>query len=319
MSKAWRFVSICVAIVLAAYFVCFAARAADLALLKELVFTPKVAVATLFGAAFYALIVPVSAWAWRRLLEVQGEKWRLTKLAVIIGLAQFAKYVPGNVAQHAARVALSMRSGMRFGPYLASVAQETVLTVFASLLVGLSTLVLAGRSFSHISPYATAGLVVGGVALVAVVAVLSSVRLDSDRLSAHSNRFFKLLGKMGGLPGPSITLSCILAYSVNYLVIGAGLWLVAQSIDAGGGGLGYMLLTSVFSLSWVLGFLVPGAPAGFGAREGVMLVLLQGSADNETVVAFIMMARVVTMLGDAICLAGSGAARALSAGSGAGE
>lgn len=318
MSKAWRLVSVCFAIVLAAYFVYFAVRAADLALLKELVLAPKVAAATLVGSTLYALIVPVSAWAWRRLLEVQGEEWRFSRLAVIIGIAQFAKYVPGNVAQHAARVTLSMRSGMRFGPYLASVAQETVLTVFASVLVGISTLVLAGRSLSHISPYATGGLVVGSVTLVAVVAVLSSVRLDSDYLSARSSRIFQLLGKMGGLPGPSITLSCILAYSVNYLVIGAGLWLVAQSIGAGGG-LGYMLLTSVFSLSWVLGFLVPGAPAGFGAREGVMLVLLQGSADNETVVAFILMARVVTMLGDVICLAASGAARALSVGSGVGD
>ena len=59
------------------------------------------------------------------------------------------------------------------------------------------------------------------------------------------------------------------------------------------------LVTAAFALSWLVGFLAPGAPAGLGVREGIMVVLLSGAADNAQLLVFVLLARLVTMLGDA--------------------
>jgi uncharacterized membrane protein YbhN (UPF0104 family) len=134
--------------------------------------------------------------------------------------------------------------------------------------------------------------------------------LTPERLRSHSKWWLRFLSHVGGLPGPRATFGALAAYVFNYLIIGLGLWLLASAMglpDA----FDYGLVTAVFALSWVLGFLAPGAPAGLGAREGIMLLLLNGSASGQSVVIFVLMARVVTMLGDALCfcvgsLAGSG-------------
>src|SRR3546814_9620714 len=80
----------------------------------------------------------------------------------------------------------------------------------------------------------------------------------------------------------------------------AGLCILARSADMPDS-LYLYLITSAFALSWVLGFLAPGAPAGLGAREGIMLLLLHGSAPAEALLIFVLLARVVTVLGDGLC------------------
>src|SRR3546814_10111891 len=74
---------------------------------------------------------------------------------------------------------------------------------------------------------------------------------------------------MGGLPGPGATLIAVTIYAGNYLLIGLGIWLLAIALGMAHE-IDYAMATSAFALSWILGFLAPGAPAGLGAREGLM-------------------------------------------------
>jgi uncharacterized membrane protein YbhN (UPF0104 family) len=104
---------------------------------------------------------------------------------------------------------------------------------------------------------------------------------------------------MGGLPGARVALPAFAAYATNYLLIGIGLWIIARASGMSPA-LDFPLITAAFALSWLIGFLAPGAPAGLGVREGIMVVLLSGAADNAQVLIFVLLARVVTMLGD-IC------------------
>ena len=82
-------------------------------------------------------------------------------------------------------------------------------------------------------------------------------------------------------------------------MIGLGLWIVAlaagfsDSIDLG-------VATAVFALSWLLGFLAPGAPAGLGVREGIMVLMLSPLMPDSEALAFVLLARLVTLAGDAI-------------------
>jgi hypothetical protein len=304
MSRPWRIVTTCLALALVGYFIYFAANALDAGVLMDALSSPRKLAAVLVAAVLYALILPVTAWAWRRLLLVQDERWAMPKLAELLGLTQLAKYVPGNIAQHATRAALCLRAGMGMRPFVTTVSQETILAVAASLLVGVIMLALSKPGFAQLSQSASWSLLAIGIGLCVAVAVLASIRLSPERLLAHPNRLIRVLGNLGGLPGPAATFGALAAYAFNYLMIGLGLFGLARAVGLPAD-VDFSLVTATFALSWALGFLAPGAPAGLGAREGIMLLLLRGSAPDESLLVFVLLARVVTMSGDALCFIGA--------------
>lgn len=300
MKWPWKVLSALATLALLAYFIWFAARALDPATFRAVFATPSVVAALVFAALLYALIVPITAWAWIRLLAKQGERWTVWRLAKLLGLAQLAKYVPGNIAQHATRMALALRAGMQGRAFVASVIQETAFAVAASILVGFAMLLVADSGLSRLSGFATDGLLILAVGLGVLVLLFAAVEFRPDRTDHASKRWEKLIARVGGLPGPVASLSAMGAYAANYLLIGLGLWLLATSARLPQS-LSYPLVTAAFALSWVLGFLAPGAPAGLGVREATMLLLLSRSAEEDALFVFVVLARAATLLGDLIC------------------
>lgn len=51
-------------------------------------------------------------------------------------------------------------------------------------------------------------------------------------------------------------------------------------------------------VAWLLGLLVPGAPAGIGIREAALIYLLNGVVPQVEVLTSVMLARAVTVIGD---------------------
>lgn len=287
-----------IAALLVGYFVWFATRALDPAALGALA-EPVVLAAVLAAAVLYALILPITAWAWTRLLARQGERWRVRPLLVLLGRVQLAKYIPGNVAQHAGRALLAIRAGMGGRTVAVTVMQETLFAVAASLLVGASALAASAQGVGPVPLQYRAGLSALGIGAMAAVLVLALLDLPPERLLASRYRLARLVGHFGGLPGAGVVSRVVAAYSLNYLLIGLGLWLVVRAAGLPQA-LDLPLVTAAFALSWVLGFLAPGAPAGLGVREGIMLLLLSGTVSGPDAVAFVLLARVVTLLGDGL-------------------
>ena len=299
MKAIWRIVTALVAIALIGYFIYFLSKSLDLGMVLAALSSPRQWAGLLAAVVLYAAILPLTAMAWRELLGAQNEDWNAGALFRIFGLSQLAKYIPGNVAQHATRAALCLRAGMGMRAFLLSVAQETLLTVAASVLVGLAALLLSKGGLARLSPTYTMVLVIAGSLLGAAVIVLASTRLTPGALQGRTGWLAGMVARFGGLPGPAVVAKALFAYSVNYVLIGAGLWILGLSIGVSSG-IDFGLATAAFALSWTLGFLAPGAPAGLGAREGVMLLLLHGAVPDQQLAVFVLLARLVTMLGDAL-------------------
>lgn len=300
MKRLLRWGSVGTAIALVGYFVWFAAQSLDFGVLSQLLSSPLLIGGVIIAAILYSLIIPVTAWAWSILLDRQGESWAPWPLAKILGLTQLSKYIPGNVAQHATRAALSLKSGMRGRVLIVTVAQETLLAIAASFLVALLMLILNPSRVPALSNVGLEWLVWLGIALAVAVIVLVSIELRSEHLRSHPNRWLRAISGSGGLPGPIATFSALGSYTTNYLLVGLALWLVSLTAEFPVG-LDYTAVTAAFALSWIVGFLAPGAPGGLGVREGIMLLLLNGAAADETLLSFVLLARLVTMLGDAFC------------------
>jgi hypothetical protein len=251
----------------------------------------------------YALIIPISAWAWSGLLTHYGNSPGWRTLCVVMARTQLAKYVPGNIAQHGLRLALALRAGVRPDAFSGTVVQETILAMAASLLVGVVGLTIAGRDLEDVVSR-QAGYVAAFAALAAMAVVLVALRAGSRRDSPAGERaglLERLLRYVGIIDATSV-VRCLAAYCANFLLIGVGMALLARSIGMPAEA-GFAAVTGAFALSWVLGFLAPGAPAGLGVREGIMVLLLAGTAPQEQLVGFVLLARVATMAGDAACFA----------------
>ena len=63
----------------------------------------------------------------------------------------------------------------------------------------------------------------------------------------------------------------------------------------------------ITALAWVAGYAVPGAPAGLGVREAVLLAGLSLMVGEAHAVVVVLLLRVVTTLGDGLLFAVSAA------------
>lgn len=251
---------------------------------------------------FYVLVIPLSGWAWSRLLSGMGVDWRWSKTSAIIGVTQIAKYVPGNVAQHVGRAAMALSRKMPPDVLAGSVLVETLLTMGAALLVGCVGLLWMtnpgkadGDVLSHtlLLTLTLLGVVLPGTALC--FRMLSSLRGRSAWLQKWVSEDLRF-------PSFWVVLQATLAYSLNFLVLGAVLLMVCSAFSPSAG-LGYFSLTAAFALAWLVGFLAPGLPAGLGAREGMLGILLAGQIPETELLNVLLGMRLATIGGDLLSFA----------------
>ncbi|WP_371181321.1 lysylphosphatidylglycerol synthase transmembrane domain-containing protein [Xanthomonas sacchari] len=295
MNSLWRWASRLLAAALTFYVLWFAATHLGIQEIRRALSNREVMFATLAAALCYCLIYPLTGFAWKQLLIRQGQVYSAILLTSIIGLTQLAKYIPGNIAQHVSRAALSMKQGITAKVYVITAGQEALLTVAASLCVGTAALAL--------SPNGAQALVSHGHAKTlyalsfAAFAGAGLLCLDFSAASLERSKLWilRILGRAGGLPGPKIALTAISAYMANFLAVGTGIWLLSGSLGAD---VDLAMAIAAFALSWTLGFLAPGAPAGLGAREGIMLLILENQHNQEKILLLVLLTRGASVLGD---------------------
>ncbi len=315
MKSRWRIAGLAAAAILGIYFIWFCWHNLDLTLLKAAIQNKTTLTALLMASACHMLVYPLSGIAWRRLLLRQGYDYHATQLTVILGIAQLAKYIPGNVAQHLYRTTHALKQGMPIKAFASTVLQETLLAAAASVLIG--TALLAPTAWqANISDYKA--LIISALALSVAGILIFSISIPANIRPNASSLPGKLLRLSGGLPGPSTTAIALLAYACNYLIIGLGLWLLASALGLSNT-ITYSVATSAFAIAWILGFLAPGAPAGLGAREGIMLLVLNGHGSNDQILQLVLLARASSMLADVATFAACFATSHFSNMSGPGE
>ena len=62
----------------------------------------------------------------------------------------------------------------------------------------------------------------------------------------------------------------------------------------------WLPLGGAYVLAWLVGLVTPGAPAGVGIRELVLLFVLKGVIPETDLLLAVVMGRVVTIFGDVL-------------------
>lgn len=238
----------------------------------------------------YLMTHGVAVFAWRFSLRSVECHAPLRELARIQLLSQFGKYLPGNVGQHLGKLSMAAQYGLPKGQIFASMLIDTFAVLIAAGICSLPAFDLI-RPYLAVTDTVRIGLVV--VSLLSTVAVASLFvgrvrRYAIDTLRLHA------------IKQPSAIPLAILTHGTNFVAGTATLWLVAHAF--GSSSLSSALpLCGVFSAAWLLGFLIPGAPAGVGVRDAVLLVGLSPLVGSEGATMVSAFHRIITTVGD--CLA----------------
>lgn len=259
----------------------------------------------LFGIVAATLMwmtcMPLMSLAWRGMLDSLGvhKSWR--ELTAILAITQFAKYVPGNVAQYVGRAGMSLARGINARAFAATVLLEILLVIGAALCVGVSTGVLSAAGAIVVHRKSAQLAMIALLFVLAAATLLVFRKLAPALLRRFAPRHAHVLeGNL--LPSRTSVAVAFALYCVVYLFAGIGLILLAHLLLPGVTHDNWLLVAS-FSLAWVVGFVTPGAPAGLGVREGLLLLMLAPVYTPATASVMVIALRVATTLGDVLNLA----------------
>jgi len=227
------------------------------------------ALAAVYGASNLLL-----AFGWRRLMHRLGvpvsRSWAIRAYAV----SQLAKYVPGNIFQFAGRQAIGLAAGIGNGPLVKSTVYELALLTIGGLLFSPLVLPLVLTGLPNWIGWASFA---GAAAIVLCVAC----RIGGVDFGAAATFYLAFLT----LSGVVFVVACDLAGAPSRREL-------------------YPAIAGAYVVAWLVGLVTPGAPAGIGVREAILLVLLGGLSTGPVILLAVVIGRTITVLGDLLFFAG---------------
>lgn len=225
--------------------------------------------------------------SWRVLLAGLGSPLPLRAAARVFFLSQLGKYIPGSVWPVVAQAELSRD----YTVPPARAAFTALAQMLVSLITGIATACVAlsislPDALSRYWWLFAAGLV-GAVTLLPAVfnwLVGLTVRLLRRRLRVE---------RVSGRTMAAAAGWCL----VMWLAFGAHLWLLARPLDDGTPGLP-MLALGAYALAWAVGFVIVILPAGAGAREAALVLVLGHAVGADDALALGLVSRFVMLVGD---------------------
>jgi len=209
-------------------------------------------------------------------------------------ISQIGKYIPGSIWQFVGRYDIYRGYGLHSRHVVELLVLENALMLALALLVGSPAAIKIGVPIITLIP--PLGVAVTGV--VAVAAILAALIF---------------------LPGLSTRLATLVEVSwrdrrlffrvsATFLAMWILLGLSAYVLFAREPGVSLPYVVSLFALSYVIGFAVVFAPAGFGVREAVLALGLAGVMAPQDALLLAVGHRIVYVASDLLC---AGAALAL--------
>ena len=236
--------------------------------------------ATMAAAAFYAITLVSSSFAWIFGLHAMGIRLPAkTGLAVNL-LAQANKYLPGNIFHLMARAVIARRRGVA----VVETGLATVIEVAATALACFSTVAIC---------LAAEPAILGGIADQSSLNIAYRPLIAGLAILLVSSLFF--IAWFSKRSPRAIMLS-IGAMLVSFFFAGLSFWSVSSGIA--GASVQPVEAIALFAVAWMVGFLVPGAPAGVGIRESILLLWLTPQIGAGEALAVTLLHRVLTAMLD---------------------
>ncbi len=217
----------------------------------------------IYGMANFLL-----SFAWWNILKHFGANIKLAWALNTYGIAQLAKYIPGNIFHFISRQALGLSKNLQGSMLIKSTLWELISMVISAAVFGFLLIPLV---FFHLSLFSSF------LIFITIFTVIFAIfyRWGSYKLTvAYILQFF------------FIVVSGILFVVTLVLISGMKPFSVCVTIFGS------------YIIAWLIGFLIPGAPAGVGIREMVLLFFLNGFLVKSDLLLSLVLGRLITISGD---------------------
>ena len=237
----------------------------------------------------YGLSEFTLSFAWRRLLLWCGHQDISAKICnAIYGKSQIAKYIPGNVFHVVSRHILGKQAGIKHFVLAGATVYEILGLISISVIIGFSGMVLFGLGNIYFSIYQITQILFVTIFLSGLVPVVAPYLLHLKGISMPYKGLLESLR--------SISL-VYFSYFIFFFI--AGLLLVfIVSIFVNLNLIVSAKIITIFSIAWLAGFIIPGAPGGIGVREAVLIFFVTPIIGEPQSIAVAIALRFVTLLGD---------------------
>ncbi|MEM6251691.1 MAG: hypothetical protein AAF821_02105 [Cyanobacteria bacterium P01_D01_bin.156] len=208
--------------------------------------------------------------SWRRILRFLGVYINQDDASEIYGLSQLVKYVPGNILHLTGRQALGMSMGLPGFRVAKSIVWELGLLACSGTFFILLVLPLRLETISVF--WAT-------VSFVAVLVIATA-----------------LVKKLFG----TALMHALLLQILFLTLTGVNFVVVLRTLSSPVIPISNIQLIAAYIVAWLIGLVTPGAPAGAGIRELVLMFLLGAYFSEPQLLASVLITRFITVGGDFI-------------------
>jgi len=217
--------------------------------------------------------------AWILGLRQMGQDIPLRAGMPINFVTQIGKYLPGNVAHYVARAGLASASGVK----LRSSGTATLLEVLATLVAAMVVASLA-MLFDPAPAKALDQALSGSIALPLILAFAGIATAVA----------FLALAKV---PARAfiVTAACVV---MNFIFIGLSFFALVSGMSATA--LSPIAAIGIFAVAWTAGYVVPGAPAGLGVREAILVSWVGPIIGSGPAITCVILHRVISACVDAL-------------------
>lgn len=247
---------------------------------------------TLAGSVAYGVASLLLSTAWWRLLLWCNETRAMAATAhAVFGRSQIIKYVPGNIFSFVARHYLGRKAGFSHRSLAWATMLESVGVIFASCCLAM----LGIGAWSGLGLGLSASGLIGAVlSLLLLPFAMTKVISRMPSLSAYAVPHKRSKDFFVGL------VPIYLLYIGFFAISGLALCAIVQATSGLGAGPGVLALVAIVSATWVVGYVTPGASAGVGIRDALLILALSPYIGEAESVYATVAYRLLTVLGDAI-------------------
>jgi len=255
--------------------------------------SPFTATGLVLAALVFGVSIFLTAFNFRWLIGVLSGVSVPHKLAIpIYCSSNLYKYLPGNIMHFVGRnrLAIEVKALGHAEVAIATVTDNLFLCLAAAIIAAICVFNYSVTYLRQIQipPYV---LAIAGAALL--IFTLLAV-LFRRKLAKWLKKYIEII--KGFRPAAAVKLLVVsaarlLALTATYFMV---LVLMGQTVTPGI----VPEIIGLFVLSWVVGFLVPGAPGGLGVREAILIMFLGDTLDQNILVSSVVVHRVVCILGD---------------------
>jgi glycosyltransferase 2 family protein len=236
-----------------------------------------------------------AGWVWTWVLKELNQSVPTFYFIQVYLKTNLAKYLPGNVWHYYGRIIAAKNAGVTMGAATLSVLLEPVLMATAALII----IILLGSELTVYSRNVSIRIlqILGLIGVLCIlhprflnpilnfVKKLKAKKSDANDVASLNLRQYPLIPLLGelaflGLRGTGfiLTLLALAPFQVSQIP----------------------LLLGAFTVAWLVGLIVPGAPGGLGVFEATAIALLQNHFPAALVISVICLYRLISIIAETV-------------------